>query len=76
MNNPISVEVVTRAIQESGSQPVIIGFTGMAGTIALLSITTWAPTDWLSFVQWPVYGLFLLSAVVFGLGVLMKAFRD
>jgi hypothetical protein len=70
--NGISINRLTDWVSSSKSWRIAVGFSGSAACIALFAASQWVPENWILWVQWPIYGVFLLSLGVVGAGVLVR----
>jgi len=71
--NEISIDRLTDWVSSSKSRRIAIGFSGGAASIALFAASIWVPDDWRIWLQWPIYGVFLLSLGTIGIGVLFRS---
>jgi hypothetical protein len=75
MSDPGLIDRLTTVVLESNSGQIITGFIGCCAAVLLLTITSWVPTTWHLWLQWPLYILFLLSLCSIAVGVVTDIWR-
>jgi ABC-type Fe3+ transport system permease subunit len=61
---------VTDWVLRSKSRRLIAGFMGMALAISLMTVSQKVPDTWHLWIEWPLYMIFLISAVLMTIGLL------
>lgn len=58
--NGISIDKLSNWVSSANSWRIGVGFSGCSATMLLLAGSVWVPEGWIPWVQWPIYGTFLI----------------